>query len=120
MTVAIPYIQQQCSIYGIQEMSEKLTGPARARALMELDGWLEISERDAIGKTYRFADFATAFGFMTQIALIAEKISHHPEWRNVWNRVEVVLTTHSAGGLTALDVELAAKMDLVATRLNEN
>jgi 4a-hydroxytetrahydrobiopterin dehydratase len=72
-------------------------------------------ERDAIRRTYRFADFTAAFGFMTRAALMAEKLDHHPEWFNVYNRVEVTLTTHDAGGVTELDVQLAGFMDTAAT-----
>lgn len=83
---------------------------ARA-AIAELEGWSEVSGRDAIAKTYRFADFNAAFGFMTRVALKADKMDHHPEWSNVYNKVEVVLTTHDANGVTAKDVELAKFMD---------
>jgi 4a-hydroxytetrahydrobiopterin dehydratase len=71
-------------------------------------------ERDAIQRTYRFADFTAAFAFMTRCALTAEKLDHHPEWFNVYNRVEVTLTTHDAGGVTELDVKLATFMDMAA------
>lgn len=80
-------------------------------ALARLAGWRAVAGRDAIAKTFKFRDFNTAFGFMTRVALAAEKLDHHPEWSNVYNRVEVMLTTHSAGGVTALDVELASLMD---------
>jgi len=84
-------------------------------ALETLRGWSALaSGRDAIQRTYRFADFNAAFGFMARVALIAEKLDHHPEWSNVYNRVEVTLTTHDAGGVTALDVELASFMDAAA------
>jgi 4a-hydroxytetrahydrobiopterin dehydratase len=71
-------------------------------------------ERDAIVRAYRFADFTAAFGFMTRCALMAEKLDHHPEWFNVYNRVEVTLTTHDAAGVTELDVKLATFMDMAA------
>jgi len=71
-------------------------------------------ERDAIQRTYRFSDFTAAFGFMTRTALMAEKLDHHPEWFNVYNRLEVTLTTHDAGGVTELDVTLAGLMDTAA------
>ena len=71
-------------------------------------------ERDAICRTFRFSDFTAAFAFMTRTALMAEKLDHHPEWFNVYNRVEVTLTTHDAGGVTALDVTLAGLMDTAA------
>lgn len=94
-------------------MAEKLTGEARAAALARLAtaGWALVEGREAVAKTYRFPDFNAAFGWMTRAALIAEKMDHHPEWRNVYNRVEVTLATHSVGGLSDLDVALAEAMD---------
>jgi len=94
-------------------MTDKLEGAARAEALEALAaaGWTHDAERDAVSKTFRFADFATAFGWMARMALVAEKRNHHPEWFNVYNRVEVTLTTHDAGGLSELDVALAQAMD---------
>ncbi len=92
-------------------MTEKLEGDARAQSLSGLDGWSEVDGRDAISKTFTFADFNEAFGWMSRVALLAEKMNHHPEWLNVWNRVDVTLSTHSAGGLTDLDMRLAKKMD---------
>lgn len=77
-------------------------------------GWRMVDGRDAITRSYRFADFNAAWGFMSRTALWAEKWDHHPEWTNVWNRVEVTLTTHDAGGLSMLDVQLAQKMDALA------
>lgn len=85
-----------------------------AAAVKQLKGWAETPGRDAISKTYRFADFNAAFGFMTRIALKADKLDHHPEWSNVYNKVEVVLTTHDSGGVTDRDVELAKFMDEAA------
>lgn len=96
-------------------MAEKLEGAARDTALASRDGWAPVEDRDAITRTFQFADFNAAFGFMTQAALKAEAMNHHPEWFNVWNRVEVTLSTHDAGGLTALDIELAAFMDSLAS-----
>lgn len=75
------------------------------------EGWAMVEGRDAIIKKFRFKNFAEAFGWMTRIAIIAEKMDHHPEWFNVYNRVEVTLTTHDANGLSALDVKLAGIMD---------
>ncbi|MBT4907283.1 MAG: 4a-hydroxytetrahydrobiopterin dehydratase [Rhodospirillaceae bacterium] len=95
-------------------MAEKLEGAARDTALASLDGWALAEDRDAITRTFQFADFNGAFGFMTRAALKAEAMNHHPEWFNVWNRVEVTLSTHDAGGLTALDIELATFMDSVS------
>jgi 4a-hydroxytetrahydrobiopterin dehydratase len=86
----------------------------RAAALAALPGWSWDEGARAIRKTFRFADFSAAFGFMTRAALAAEKADHHPEWSNVWNRVDVALTTHSANGLTALDIALAREMDRLA------
>lgn len=74
-------------------------------------GWALQEDRDAITKTYVFADFIEAFGWMTRVALMAEKMNHHPEWRNVYRTVEVVLSTHDAGGLSLKDIALADKMD---------
>src|SRR5688572_27902622 len=95
-------------------MAQKLTGPARGDALKSLKGWSEVSGRDAISKKFVFKDFNEAFGFMSRAALTAEKMDHHPEWFNVYKTVEVTLSTHDAGGLTELDVKLAAAMDKLA------
>ena len=92
-------------------MAEKLSGTARADALSTLVGWTEVDGSDAIKKIFQFADFNEAFGFMTRVALMAEKLDHHPEWFNVYNRVEVTLSTHDAGGVTEKDTKLAAFMD---------
>lgn len=95
---------------------EKLDAANRSEALSRLAsrGWVHDAARDAITRRFRFADFNAAFGFMARAALIAEKLDHHPEWTNVYNRVDVTLTTHDAGGLTALDITLADKMDALA------
>ncbi len=95
-------------------MTERLQGAARIKAVQELDGWDDVPGRDAITKTFRFKNFRKAFGFMTEAALVAEKMDHHPEWANVYGKVEVTLTTHSANGITALDIALAQKMDAIA------
>lgn len=94
----------------------RLTGPERESALADLAtaGWSHEVERDAVTKTYRFKDFSAAFGWMTRAALQAEKLDHHPEWRNTYNRVTVLLTTHDVKGLTVLDIELARAMDRLA------
>jgi len=92
-------------------MSEKLAGAARTEALSGLSGWREVEGRDAIAKTFTFEDFNQAFGWMSRVALVAEKMDHHPEWSNVYRTVEVTLSTHDAGGLTARDVALARAMD---------
>lgn len=95
-----------------------MTRPARIgapAALAQLPGWSAApGDRDAIFRAFRFKDFNAAFGFMTQVALMADKLDHHPEWANVYNRVDVTLTTHDAGGVTELDVTLAAFMDEAA------
>ena len=90
---------------------KKLDGAARAAAFKLLDGWNEVKGRDAIRKTFRFADFNTAFGFMARVALKAEQLDHHPEWSNVYNKVEITLSTHDAGGVTELDAALAKFID---------
>jgi len=95
-------------------MRQKLTGAARTEAMRKLSGWSEVAGRDAISKSFKFNDFNAAFGFMTRAALIAEKMDHHPEWFNVYNRVDVTLSTHDAGGVTERDVTLAAEMDRLA------
>ena len=92
-------------------MIEPLSEEERADALDALSDWDYDEARDAITRTVQFADFAEAFGFMTRVALIAEKRDHHPEWTNVWNRVDILLTTHDAGGLSERDVELAQAID---------
>ena len=94
-----------------------MSRPARigaAAALARLAGWSATDGRDAIAKTFTFKDFNAAFGWMTRVALAAEKLDHHPEWFNVYNRVEVVLATHDADGVTDLDVTLAQIMDAAA------
>ena len=91
-----------------------LSVEARRKALAGLGGWSEVSGRDAIGKTFTFRDFNEAFGFMTRAALVAEKSDHHPEWRNVYKTVEVVLSTHDAGGVTERDIALARAMNAIA------
>ena len=98
-------------------MAERLSAEARKGALGGLAGWAEMPGRDAISKTFTFKDFNQAFGFMTRAALVAEKMDHHPEWRNVYRTVEVVLSTHDSGGVTALDVELARSMNEIARQL---
>jgi len=95
-------------------MAAKLSADARKTALARLSGWSEVSGRDAIAKKFTFKDFNQAFGFMTRVALVAEKMDHHPEWFNVYKTVEVTLATHDAGGVTELDVKLAEAMDRLA------
>lgn len=95
-------------------MVDRLKGPARAKALRDLEAWKEVEGRDAITRSLRFTDFNAAFGFMTRVALMADKLDHHPEWSNVYNRVEIVLSTHDAGGVSQRDVDLARFIDSIA------
>ncbi len=95
-------------------MIEKLSPARRRDALADLAGWQEVSGRDAIRKEFKFKDFNAAFGFMGRVALMAERMDHHPEWFNVYNRVEITLSTHDAGGLSERDVALAAFINSVA------
>lgn len=92
-------------------MIEKLTAEERAAALKELAGWNPVDGRDAIQRSFKFKNFNEAWGFMTRVALAADKADHHPEWSNVYNRVEILLTTHDAGGLSRRDIDLAARID---------
>jgi len=102
-------------------MTRRKTPPlapdARDDALAPLlaNGWTMVDGRDAIRKEYRFRNFVEAFGWMTRAALHAERLDHHPEWSNVWNRVEVTLVTHDCDGLSDLDIRLAGRMDALAT-----
>ncbi|MGX7925400.1 4a-hydroxytetrahydrobiopterin dehydratase [Tsuneonella sp. HG094] len=89
----------------------ELTDAERTAALAELSGWALSREGKAIERTFTFADFVEAFGFMTRVAILAEKADHHPEWFNVYNRVEITLTTHDAGGLSTRDVAMAKAID---------
>jgi 4a-hydroxytetrahydrobiopterin dehydratase len=95
-------------------MVERLVGAARNAAVRELHGWSEVDDRDAIRKVYHFGSFREAWGFMSQVALMAEKMDHHPEWINIGNQVEIILTTHDAGGVSELDLRLAHAIDEVA------
>jgi 4a-hydroxytetrahydrobiopterin dehydratase len=94
-----------------ENMTEKLSSEDRKDLLVTLDGWSNVEERDAIFKLFQFPKFRDAFGFMTRVAIVADEMDHHPEWSNIYNRVEVTLTTHDAGGVTLKDVELAMFMD---------
>ena len=97
-------------------MAERLAAAARKSALKGLPGWSETLGREAIARTFTFRDFNEAFGFMSRAALVAEKNDHHPEWRNVYKTVEVVLATHDAGGVTMRDIELAKAMNAIAAQ----
>jgi len=92
---------------------DRLSAAARALLPHDLPEWKADAQRDALNRTFVFADFSAAFGFMTRLALYAERVNHHPEWFNVYNRVEIVLTTHDAGGLSQRDVEFARHADQV-------
>ena len=95
-------------------MTAKLAGKARTQALSSIKSWKKVRGRDAIHKTFKFPDFNAAFSFMTRVALKAEQLDHHPEWSNVYNKVEIVLSTHDAGGLSEKDVALAKVIDSIA------
>lgn len=92
-------------------MVTRLTDGLRAESLAALPDWTYAPERDAITRRFTFKDFGEAFGFMTRVALIAEKADHHPEWSNVWNRVDILLTTHDAGGLSTRDIQMAQAIE---------
>lgn len=94
-------------------MIAKLDANARAAALQELAGWQAVAGRDALHKSFKFKDFNEAWGFMNRVALLAESQDHHPEWFNVYNKVDITLATHDAGGLSARDVKLAKAIDAV-------
>lgn len=93
---------------------EKLDRQSAEAALRELDGWTLAEDGNSISRSFTFRNFSEAFAFMTRVALAAEKMDHHPEWSNVYKTVDVTLSTHSAGGLTELDMELAGKMNRFA------
>ncbi len=95
-------------------MPQRLTDAQRAAGLAKLPDWSMVAGREAITRRFVFTDFNAAFGFMTRAALVAEQLNHHPEWFNVWNKVDVTLATHDASGLTKLDLELATAMDRIA------
>ena len=95
-------------------MVGKLSVEARREALAELSGWGEVEGRDAIEKSFKFKSFNEAWAFMSRVALAAEKLNHHPEWFNVYNRVDILLATHDCGGLSEVDVKLAKRIDAFA------
>ena len=95
-------------------MAEKLDAAARGAIPRRLPLWTLVADRDAIQRTFTFRDFSEAFGFMARAALAAERMDHHPEWSNVWNRVSVTLSTHAVGGLSERDLQLAEAMDAIA------
>ena len=95
-------------------MASRLSEEERSAALKELTGWKPVDGRDAIARKFTFANFSEAFGFMSRVALYAEKINHHPEWFNVYKNVEVTLSTHDVDGLSELDIKMAKFMDRIA------
>ncbi|MEX0922306.1 MAG: 4a-hydroxytetrahydrobiopterin dehydratase [Rhodovibrionaceae bacterium] len=95
-------------------MADSLTPEAREAALAELEGWELAESGDAISKSFKFKSFNAAWGFMSRVALAAEKMNHHPEWSNVYNKVEITLTSHDLGSLSERDVKLAKKIDVFA------
>lgn len=95
--------------------AEKLDPEQRRALAVRVPDWAMTEGRDAIQRTIVLKDFSAAFALMTRVALVAEKLDHHPEWRNVWNRVEITLSTHDSGGLTLLDVTLAEAIDKIAS-----
>eukprot|EP01084_Bolivina_argentea_P278530 475883_1 len=108
-------ISMSCGAFSLTQKRlisrDKLSESDKNKALSSLDGWSVLKDRDAIFKKFEFKDFNEAFAFMTRIALVAETLDHHPEWFNVYNRVEVTLATHTCNGISPLDVELARKMN---------
>ena len=97
-------------------MIKKLDSDQRAALTHTLPDWRPAADRDALVRSFKFQDFVEAFGFMTRVALLAEKADHHPEWSNVYNRVEIVLTTHDCDGLSQRDIDLAQKIDTLVAR----
>ena len=97
-------------------MPQKLSDASRLQALNALSNWRNVSERNAITRHFEFGNFNEAFGFMTRVALLAERMDHHPEWNNVYNKVDVTLTTHDAGGVTENDIRMAKAMETYASK----
>jgi 4a-hydroxytetrahydrobiopterin dehydratase len=98
---------------------EKLKADERAAALKELTGWQEVDGRDAIRRSFKFKTFNEAWGFMTRVALLAEKADHHPEWSNVYNRVDILLSTHDCNGLSQRDVKLARQISVIREQMTD-
>jgi 4a-hydroxytetrahydrobiopterin dehydratase len=96
-------------------MAERLDSVAREQALQRLNGWIYDPQSDAISHDFRFKTFSEAFSFMTRVALAAEKLDHHPDWSNTYNKVRITLSTHSAGGLSQKDIALAERIDRLMT-----
>ncbi len=97
-------------------MGDKLDGATRDDAIMRLDGWKPVEGRDAIVKSFKFKDFLTAFGFMGRVSVYADAVDHHPEWFNVYNRVDITLTSHDVGGVSQRDIDMARFIDKAAAR----
>jgi 4a-hydroxytetrahydrobiopterin dehydratase len=102
-----------------QPMASKMSEAERDQAVQKLDGWSVAPDRDAIQKTFQFKSFNAAFGFMQRVALAAEKMDHHPEWFNVYNRVDITLSSHDVGGTSERDIQLAEKADRFAKAFQE-
>lgn len=113
--VVFPVLQQ--TTLQIEPIMTPLSQDARQPLLAALPGWTPVQDRDAIQKSFKFADFNAAFGFMTRVALQADKVDHHPEWFNVYNRVDITLSTHDANGLTQRDIDLARFIEQAAAGL---
>lgn len=96
-------------------MVQKLTSKARETALAGLEAWVYDEAADSVTRAFKFKDFSEAFGFMTRVALLAQAADHHPDWSNVYNKVSITLSTHSAGGLTSKDTDLAGEIDQLVT-----
>ncbi|OLL29384.1 4a-hydroxytetrahydrobiopterin dehydratase [Burkholderia sp. SRS-W-2-2016] len=94
-------------------MIQKLSSEQRTQALAKLNGWQSVADRDAIRRSIEFADFNEAFGFMTRVAIKAQEMDHHPEWFNVYNKVDITLSTHEANGVTERDLTLASFIDSI-------
>ena len=96
-------------------MKQPLLNPEQRETLTQtVPNWILLGNRDAITRTFKFQNFLEAFAFMGKVAIFAEELNHHPEWFNVWNKVEITLSTHDSGGLTQLDINLATKIDQIA------
>ncbi|NQW59052.1 MAG: 4a-hydroxytetrahydrobiopterin dehydratase [Polynucleobacter sp.] len=96
-------------------MKQPLLNPEQRETLTQtVPHWILLGNRDAITRTFKFQNFLEAFAFMGKVAIFAEELNHHPEWFNVWNKVEITLSTHDSGGLTQLDINLATKIDQIA------
>jgi 4a-hydroxytetrahydrobiopterin dehydratase len=111
------FLQQTTDNPQIEPIMTPLSQDARQPLLAALPGWTTVQDRDAIQKSFKFADFNAAFGFMTRVALQADKVDHHPEWFNVYNRVDITLSTHDANGLTQRDIDLARFIEQAAAGL---